>query len=71
MAAIFKQTLGAGLPAISTLAGRTFGQQPPRYLCVLFYNYLADYLSRMRGVKRRLVQADRGDARCTYQVKPC
>jgi NAD-dependent dihydropyrimidine dehydrogenase PreA subunit len=124
VAAVFKQTLGAGLPAVGTLAGRTLAGQLPRYhqpesqaevltlaqqqfapawdlqfetggdaltisvgscfvrevctaeslplggeLCVLFYNYLAGYLSRMMGVKPRLVQADRGDTRCTYQVK--
>lgn len=124
VAAVFKQTLGAGLPAVGTLAGRTLAGQLPRYhqpetqaevlalareqfapawdltfetrddgltisvggcfvrevcaaeglplggeLCVLFYNYLAGYLSRMLGAKPRLLQADRGDARCTYQVK--
>lgn len=124
VAAVFKQTLGAGLPAVGTLAGRTLAGQLPRYqqpktqaevlglakeqfapawdlhfemagdamsvkvgacfvrdvclhegiplgqeLCVLFYNYLAGYLSRMAGIKPRLLQADRGSERCTYQVK--
>jgi ferredoxin len=124
VASVFKQTLGAGLPAVGTLAGRTLAGQLPRYrqpkgiqealtlaqeqffpawelqptlsgdqlsigvkgcfvrelcqregialggeLCILFYNYLAGYLSRMGGVKPRLVNADRGDAACTYEVK--
>lgn len=124
VAAVFKQTLGAGLPAVGTLAGRTLAGQLPRYqqpktqaevlalakmqfapawdlqfevagdamtvkvgacfvrdvclhegiplgqeLCVLFYNYLAGYLSRIAGMKPRLVQADRGNEHCTYQVK--
>lgn len=124
VAAVFKQTLGAGLPAVGTLAGRTLAGQLPRYqqpktqaevlalaqaqfapawqlqfevagdamtvevgacfvrdvclreglplgqeLCVLFYNYLAGYLSRMAGVKPRLTQADRGNERCTYRIK--
>lgn len=31
VAAVFKQTLGAGLPAVGTLAGRTLATQLPRY----------------------------------------
>lgn len=31
VAAVFKQTLGAGLPAVGTLAGRTLANQLPRY----------------------------------------
>lgn len=124
VAAVFKQTLGAGLPAVGTLAGRTLAGQLPRYhqpaspaeayalareqfapawdlridaagdgltidvgacfvrdvclaegiplgqeLCILFYNYLAGYLSRIAAVKPRLLQAERGNERCTYQVK--
>lgn len=123
VAAVFKQTLGAGLPAVGTLAGRTLAGQLPRYhqprardealelarrqfspgwdlyfetngdsltvnvgncfvrevcareglplggeLCVLFYNYLAGYLSRMVGVRPRLANADRGDTKCCYQI---
>jgi L-aspartate semialdehyde sulfurtransferase ferredoxin len=124
VAAVFKQTLGAGLPAVGTLAGRTLGGQLPRYkhpknaletlalaqeqffpawelqpslagdaltinvkgcfvrelcqregialggeLCTLFYNYLAGYLARMGGVKPRLVNAERGEKACRYDVK--
>jgi L-aspartate semialdehyde sulfurtransferase ferredoxin len=124
VAAVFKQTIGAGLPAVGTLAGRTLAGQLPRYrqprnlqetlaltqeqffpawelqptvsgdqlkvevkacfvrelcqrekialggeLCVLFYNYLAGYLARMGSVKPRLVNAERGERHCTYDVK--
>lgn len=124
VAAVFKQTLGGGLPAVGTLAGRTLAGQLPRYrqpknlqealalaqeqffpawelqpklngdqlaidvkgcfvrelcqregialggeLCILFYNYLAGYLSRMGNVKPRLVNAERGEKTCTYAVK--
>ncbi len=124
VAAVFKQTIGQGLPAVGTLAGRTLAGQLPRYrhprdlaetlalaqeqffpawelqptlagdqltmevkgcfvrelcqregialggeLCVLFYNYLAGYLSRMGNVKPRLVNAVRGEHACTYEVK--
>jgi hypothetical protein len=38
-------------------------------LCVLFYNYLAGYLSRMGGFKPRLQHAERGHTGCSYQVR--
>ena len=124
VASVFKQTLGGGLPAVGTMAGRTLAGQLPRYrlpkdfaevldlareqfaptweltfstagdqltigvgkcfvrdlcgkeglplgqeLCVLFYNYLAGYLSRMGNVRPRLVQAERGEKGCRYEIK--
>jgi len=38
-------------------------------LCILFYNYLAGYLSKMGNMRPKLVNADRGTAKCTYEVK--
>jgi ferredoxin len=38
-------------------------------LCILFYNYLAGYLSKMGGARPKLVSADRGAAKCAYEVK--
>jgi L-aspartate semialdehyde sulfurtransferase ferredoxin len=38
-------------------------------LCILFYNYLAGYLARMGNVKPRLVNAERGEKSCKYEVK--
>jgi ferredoxin len=38
-------------------------------LCVLFYNYLAGYLSKMAGTRLRLAGAERAAGRCAYQVK--
>lgn len=124
VAAVFKQTLGGGLPAVGTMAGKTLAGQLPRYrapkdltevlefareqfaptwelnfslagdqltvnigqcyvrelckqegiplgqeLCILFYNYLGGYLSRMGNLRPRLVQAERGDTSCRYDVK--
>jgi ferredoxin len=38
-------------------------------LCVLFFNYLSGYLSKMGGLRLRLAAAERSDERCTYEVK--
>ncbi len=38
-------------------------------LCVLLYNYLAGYIGRMGSARLRLLEADRGQERCVYQVK--
>jgi ferredoxin len=38
-------------------------------LCVLFYHYMAGYLSKMGKMRPKLVSADRGASKCTYEVK--
>jgi len=38
-------------------------------LCVLYYNYLAGYLGKLAGVRLRLMQAERGEEHCSYEVK--
>ncbi len=38
-------------------------------LCVLFYNYLAGYLSRMGKVRLRLGSANRGADSCSYDAR--
>ena len=37
-------------------------------LCVLFYNYLAGYLSKVSGKRPRLTNSAPGEKRCTYSV---
>jgi hypothetical protein len=38
-------------------------------LCILFYNYLAGYIGRMGNAKLKLNSAERGAAKCVYDVK--
>lgn len=38
-------------------------------ICILFYNYLAGYFSKICIKRPRLISADRGDAQCIYHVK--
>lgn len=125
IASVFRQTVGSGLPAVGTLAGRTLAGQLPRYhpcssleeslnlakeqfapawemdfktenedklflsingcfvrdlchrekidlggdLCILFFYYLSGYISRMGNARLRLMNAERGETCCRYEMK--
>lgn len=38
-------------------------------LCVLFYGYLAGYLSKIAAVRPRLVETKRGESECVYSIQ--
>jgi NAD-dependent dihydropyrimidine dehydrogenase PreA subunit len=38
-------------------------------LCVLFYGYLAGYLSKIAAVRPRLVETKRGESECGYSIQ--
>lgn len=37
--------------------------------CILFYNYLAGYLSKLSNMRPRLLSSEPGDTQCSYSVK--
>lgn len=38
-------------------------------LCVLFYGYLAGYLSKLAAVRPRLIETKRGESECVYSIQ--
>jgi ferredoxin len=38
-------------------------------LCVLFYGYLAGYLSKTAGIRPRLMETKRGERECVYSIQ--
>lgn len=121
--AVLKDVVGAGLPSVGLMAGRSLASQLPRYrppknlqeafelaknefapawelefeqdadtmkvhvkecfvrglckqeniplggeLCVLFFNYLSGYLSKMAKIQLKLVAADRSTESCRYDI---
>ena len=71
VAAVFKQTLGTGLPAVGTLAGRTLAGRLPRYRSC---NSLEEALQSAREEFAPAWEIDaktEGDDKLSIQVKGC